>query len=236
MTTSAQSPRPALGPGWTTLSRALVALLGLALVGSLLNGAFSLWAWRTFTGWADDPARIDLDQATTYDTVTVLADSVLTLLHLSVLVVMIVWLFRAHRSDRMDPARLEHRSGWAIGGWFVPFLNLVRPYQVVEDVRLGSQSVFTPPSNVVLGWWLSVVGASLAERVTAVLLNAVDGGPDAVAAVARANLADVVASALWVVAAVLGILVVRSVTRLVVESPHAPRTDAVRVAAPGHLA
>ncbi len=51
----------------TTISQASAALLGLALLGNLLNGAFSFWAWRTFSGWVDEPAAVDLGQATAYD-------------------------------------------------------------------------------------------------------------------------------------------------------------------------
>lgn len=224
MTTTTQSSRPPLSRGWSTLSRALEVLLGLALVGNLANGVFSLWAWRTFTGWAAEPAAVDGAQATTYDVGAVVAALTLIPLHLSLLVVLIIWLFQAHRSDRMDPARLEHRSGWAIGGWFVPILNLWRPYQMVEDVRLGSQGSFGASSNLVLGWWLSVVGGTIAERVVAsVLSGAPATGSGAFSAFARANLVDVVGSALWVAASVLGILVVRSITRHVEESPHTPR-------------
>jgi hypothetical protein len=201
----------------------LVALLGLALLGNLLNGAFSFWAWRTFRGWVDEPAAVDLEQATAYDTGTAVAALVLSLVHLAVLVLMITWLFQAHRSDRMDPSRLEHRSGWAIGGWFVPFLNLVRPYQVVEDVRVASQSSLGRQSDVVLAWWLTVIGASIAGRVTAALVSGAGASDsETISAIASANLSDVVGSVLWVAAAVLGILVVRSTTRLVQQSPHVP--------------
>ncbi|GHJ58931.1 hypothetical protein NOK12_14490 [Nocardioides sp. OK12] len=223
VTTTTQSSRPALSSGWSTLSRALVVVLGLALLGNAVNAVFSSWAWRTFAGWASDPASIDQGRATAYDAGTVVTGLVLVVLHIMVLVLMIIWLFQAHRSDRMDPARLEHRSGWAIGGWFVPVLNLWRPYQMVEDVRLGSRSGSGPSTNVVLWWWISVVGASIADRVTSVLLGGADpADPDYFSALANANLSDVVASALWVAAAVLGILVVKDVTEAVEQSPHAP--------------
>lgn len=217
--------RPPLGTGWFALSRTLTVILALAMLFNLANGAFSLWAWLTFRRWTERPSSIDLDQAELYDSVTVVAALVLTATHLAVLVILIVWIYQAHHSDRMDPVRLEHKSGWAIGGWFVPFLNLVRPYQMVEDVRRGSRSAFGMPSNVALWWWLSVVGAAITDRVTATFLTS-DAAPgeEALSALARANFSDTVASALWVAASILGILMVRSVTQLLRESPHAPQS------------
>jgi hypothetical protein len=29
-------------------------------------------------------------------------------------------------------------SGWAVGAWFVPFLNLVRPKQIMDDIWRAS--------------------------------------------------------------------------------------------------
>ncbi|MGZ8745284.1 MAG: DUF4328 domain-containing protein [Nocardioides sp.] len=238
VTTPPPTRRPALGPGWFMLSHALTGLLVLAMLGHLVNGVFSFWAWRTFTGWADNPAAIDINQATAYDTGAANAALVLQTTHLLLLVVLIVWLFRAHSSDRMDPAWLEHKSGWAIGGWFVPFLNLVRPHQMVEDVRRASQAGFVEPSNVVLGWWLSVIGAVIAERVTLALLNDLPAtGTGAFAAIARANLSDIIASGLWVAASVFGVLMVREITQLVDTSPHAAphRAAAASVPAQGYV-
>jgi hypothetical protein len=49
------------------------------------------------------------------------------------------WFHRAHanlRAARLD--HLQYASGWAIGGFFVPFLNLVRPFQVMTEVWAGT--------------------------------------------------------------------------------------------------
>ena len=44
----------------------------------------------------------------------------------------------------MEPLRL--RAGWAVGGWFVPILNLVRPKQIMSDIWRGSDPA-APASN-----------------------------------------------------------------------------------------
>ena len=41
----------------------------------------------------------------------------------------------AKQVQRVTPNLLRYAPGWAIGAWFVPFLNLVRPVQIVNDVR-----------------------------------------------------------------------------------------------------
>jgi hypothetical protein len=53
----------------------------------------------------------------------------------------IIW-FRAAYSTLEDAGvHLRFSRGWSIGSWFVPFLNLVRPKQIANDIWRGSQAV-----------------------------------------------------------------------------------------------
>jgi len=79
-------------------------------------------------------------------------------------VLFVVWIWRSYRNlevlSRWTP---RHGSGWAIGSWFTPFLNLVRPYQIVRetwwvsanpDLADDAPSGYTPPGSALLGlWW-----------------------------------------------------------------------------------
>ena len=59
---------------------------------------------------------------------------------------------------------------WSIGWWFIPFANLIKPYQIVRDVHdrmaIGASS---SGGWIVLAWWLSWVAgrviAAIAELV-----------------------------------------------------------------------
>jgi uncharacterized protein DUF4328 len=71
-------------------------------------------------------------------------------------VVFIRWLRAAYRNvDRLAPGLRRHGHGWAIGAWFVPFLNLWRPKQLVNDVwRAGGTRGAAEPLPVWLNlWW-----------------------------------------------------------------------------------
>jgi Domain of unknown function (DUF4328)/Septum formation len=52
---------------------------------------------------------------------------------------LIAWTNRAYRNlpalGANDP---RFTPGWAVGGWFVPFLNFVRPKQIMDDIWRGS--------------------------------------------------------------------------------------------------
>ena len=73
---------------------------------------------------------------------------------LPALVVYLFWLNRAFRNlgqVRSGNAPLRHSSGWAVGGYFVPFLNLFQPFQVMRELYKESNPEERPSSLV--GWW-----------------------------------------------------------------------------------
>ena len=70
---------------------------------------------------------------------------------------LLVWLYRI-RSNY--PALGEHHArwgvGWYMGWWFVPIMNLFRPYQLMEEAwrvslprSVDAYLIKAPP----LGWW-----------------------------------------------------------------------------------
>ena len=69
-------------------------------------------------------------------------------------------------------------TGWAIGAWFVPFLNLVRPIQIVNDIWRGSQPYLDdrfgwrgrPVPRVFAFWWAAWLIAGALGGVAAQLL------------------------------------------------------------------
>jgi len=58
------------------------------------------------------------------------------------LIIYFIWIRQAYRnlhSLQLKPT--EYSSGWTIGAYFVPFLNLVRPYTMMKEIWYGSQPI-----------------------------------------------------------------------------------------------
>src|SRR3954451_5754378 len=56
-------------------------------------------------------------------------------LYIVCIVVFLRWLHRAYKNlDAVAPTQRRYGTGWAIGGWFVPFLNLWRPKEIINDI------------------------------------------------------------------------------------------------------
>lgn len=83
-------------------------------------------------------------------------------------VAFLIWFQRTHKNlPSLGGRELKYTPGWAVGGFFVPFLNLVRPLQTMREVWHGSDPsrlerdtasdgpsvrnrLGTPP---LVGWW-----------------------------------------------------------------------------------
>jgi hypothetical protein len=87
-------------------------------------------------------------------------------------IVFLTWIHRANRNVRaLGASGMQYTPGWAVGFYFVPLLNLWKPYLVMREiwqasVRAGNwQSV---PSSPLLGWWwaLYIVSAMLNRAAT----------------------------------------------------------------------
>lgn len=87
-----------------------------------------------------------------------------TAVHLATWVLVIGWLYRsAKNAGRIDPTRMTVSPKWAIWGWFVPILNLARPFQVVNATWNASARSHRPLSRLTLvaTWWALVVGSTV---------------------------------------------------------------------------
>lgn len=77
-------------------------------------------------------------------------------------IMFLVWIYRAYRN--LEILRADGRKvtpGGAVGAFFIPFVNLVRPYQVAQELWRGSDPECTdeyawterPSSGLIKVWW-----------------------------------------------------------------------------------
>ena len=215
--------RSRLGPGWARLSVAVQVLLLLCAACAVYSAITSRYAAGVYNRLAADPASVSFSEAERADDLLLWQLVELPLVILCG-ILFITWLYRGHRSDHMEPRCLQHKSGWAIGGWFVPFLNLWRPYQMVTDLRRGATGTSHPLTYPVQGvWWGAFLVYSALDRVVGRLLwdlETTTPQDDFVLYAERFDATvgwDVARSLASVVAAVLAIIMVRRLTSEVLE-------------------
>ncbi|WP_330328968.1 DUF4328 domain-containing protein [Streptomyces sp. NBC_00536] len=89
-------------------------------------------------------------------------------------VVFIIWFHRVRvNGGAFRPDLFSQGPGWAIGAWFVPFLNLVRPFRIAKEIWAASVQAGPDGSARALSvtpitlWWMTFVGSNLVSRGSA---------------------------------------------------------------------
>jgi NADH:ubiquinone oxidoreductase subunit 2 (subunit N) len=199
--------------------RALLVITFLAL-GAAVN-LLSLIVNVALTGTldnADDPNAVyEFDESLTEVLYVLVA-----LLHILVFVItavlFLMWLHRAYRNlPALGAQTLETTPGWAVGYFFIPFANLVKPFHVVREVwnksdpqaesyeGFGSYSSGTP---ALVGWWWAFwIIANVATRIA----DRVAGDSETVGGMIIAARLGIAADLLFFVASVLAIMVVKKI-------------------------
>ena len=177
-TDAPNTPAPASGPPW----RSLRAPTTVALVAFLLYGVVGVVAVASgvdrldlLSGLEDGTAgasRADFNDRW-FGATGILQFVVL----LAAGVAFITFFHRAYKNLRAFGYQTTHGTGWAIGGWFVPLLSLVRPKQIANEIwRKSGDSWHQKPPALLSWWWagflLSTILGQAAFRIT------VDGGDD----------------------------------------------------------
>ncbi len=89
-------------------------------------------------------------------------------------VLFIVWFRRAYTNvGRLGVDGLRYGPRWAVGAWFVPFLNFVRPKVIANDIWRGSDPKLATQATVGLAssvpwyfnvWWAALLISSIVGR------------------------------------------------------------------------
>lgn len=86
----------------------------------------------------------------------------------------IQWFRRAYYNLHQCVSGLNDSEGWAAGAWFVPILNLFKPYRIMKELYWRTASLLRQhqlphparPTNMVGWWWALWVIGLFADRIS----------------------------------------------------------------------
>ncbi|MBK7871080.1 MAG: DUF4328 domain-containing protein [Saprospiraceae bacterium] len=129
---------------WILLGITIVSLISELLQLNLLN--------RFSSGYFDDQSA----------TINDMRQGIIALLNFAVIIFSIIffirWFRRAYYNlHKIGVRGLRYSEGWAAGAWFIPFVNLLYPYQIMREIWLETQRAITSNNYIknanLVGWW-----------------------------------------------------------------------------------
>ena len=166
-------PLPDSLPG-QGLTVATVTLLGLTILATLgaMAANYSQYQLLARMRAGARPAQQVLEANDTVVRLTALAQFACLI---ATAVLFACWFYRSHKNLQLWRTRdLLYTPGWAAGAFFVPILNLFRPYQIAQEIWKGSDPAIlledrsgwrrAPGSNLLGVWWASWIIAGVLDR------------------------------------------------------------------------
>ena len=196
------------------LGRATQAALVLACIAAFGSFAAYLHERDLLARVKDHPGTVTVLQARDADDGIRIANLLLVVASLLVLLLLVLWLFRVFKNlhGALRAGHLEHTPGWAVGWWFVPFANLVKPMQVVKEAWVASDPAPEPSQNrsnegratpLVGLWWAALLTSRLAgwisNQIKGDAFTDIDQARNAQAWALAGNLLTVLAGVLLIV-------------------------------------
>jgi LSD1 subclass zinc finger protein len=184
---------------------AVKLLLGLSLISSLamLGSEYLQYNLALRLIAAEDVPFAELDRN---DARQLVLGIVHLLIRLATIIVFLCWFYRAHANLEPLGARdLAYTSGWAVGFWFIPIMNLFRPVQVAQEIWRNSDpdavtdgdADHLPGGNsALIGlWWAAYLISSVIDGIA----SATEGtSPERLqTATAAAMIAEVASIIAW---------------------------------------
>lgn len=209
------NPSPYPAPFTSAHGRAFIVKI-LLIIGAVATGISLLTEVLSLTfPLTDDQELADNPLGAAVVLISFLFAVLELIIYVATIVFFLMWLYRAYANLRaFNPSRrLDHSPGWAVGSFFIPFINLVVPYRAVKEAWQKSGpldeallSEPNPPATFPI-WWLFWLLSSFAGNIS-LRVSFNENVPERVA-----TMISIVASVLSIIAAVFAYLVVDSIDK-----------------------
>jgi Domain of unknown function (DUF4328) len=128
----------------------------------------------------------------------------------------IMWFRRAYYNLQQAGQFTDFSEGWAAGAWFVPFLNLVRPYRIMVEIwektqHAVPQFIANRSAQIVGIWWAGHIISNIAANIVSRFGGDDNSGIDELIS---ASWMQIGSNALRIGAAIVAVIMVRQASEM----------------------
>lgn len=136
--------------------------------------------------------------------------------YVATVVVFLMWLYRVSNNVAAFGESTQHSSGWAVGSFFVPIINLFVPYQAVRDVwkksdpdAIDSRFYKEAEPGFFAAWW----GLWIASNITSNVYIRIVMMDEAPVSAGALGFVGIMSEILSIAAAAFAVKVVKAIDR-----------------------
>ena len=121
-------------------AREIISIFYVVIAFSVFNILSTGWQYLLLVDVEKNPENLDMDEINTSDTVQGVLAVATIIVSLLTIIYFIRWFRRAYNNVHAIPgAQVSLSEGWAAGSWFIPILNLFRPFQIMKETWYETQ-------------------------------------------------------------------------------------------------
>ncbi len=149
-------------------------------------------------------------------------------LFIASVVLALVWTYRSNANLWTAQVKgLDYSPGWAAGWYFVPIMNLFRPFQVMRELHNASASprrwnIDGAPVSIQLWWGMWIISNLVGRMAFSTTMKA-----ESIDEMIRANLFTQASDAIGIVAALAFAWVIQSIAAFQADASHMAPPEAV---------
>jgi hypothetical protein len=123
----------------------------------------------------------------------------------------ILWFRRAYNNlHSTQQVNLLYTEGWAAGAWFVPFLNLVRPYQIMDEIwnktQEATKNLLSFKNSSLVGWWWAIY---LISKITSNIANRIFDDNSSYESLTSLTYAQIISNIVEIISIVLALVMIK---------------------------
>lgn len=162
-----------------------VPLTWVHIATHVMLACHSIWL-LSFFSWIESGDFGETDPVTygtQIDNVGAVVGTLYTLAFIATVIANGMWIYRASsNAGHMAPSSARITPGWSVGWYFIPFANLVKPYEAMRQTWVtsldpGAQLDAAGPSLLHQWWFGWLVGGFLATASLRIALNSSEIAP-----------------------------------------------------------
>lgn len=105
------------------------------------------------------------------------------ILYLFSVVFFIQWFRRAYFNQEIKFKSMASTNGWVSGAWFVPIMNLFKPFQLMQEIYENAENYLLDKKLIdekksrksIIGWWWGLwIGTGVLSRISSSFLGSAD--------------------------------------------------------------
>ncbi len=204
---------------YSSLSVLYKWVVGIFVILAVIDiiAVFSGYAQAGLLSRIQNGAIVTDQEAVANDTRQTIVAYTQTFLYIVSAVLFLVWLYRTSKNlPSLGAQNVRFSPGWAVGWFFIPIMNLLRPYQVVSEIERLSEPDNDPHIvgfrnnfNIVAWWWTFYLISNFIGQI--VMRIALRG--ESLSDYLTSTYAYMVSDSIDVVGIIITVMMVRQITR-----------------------